>query len=78
MSDAQIAAIRDSLTQIKVCVARLDERADARDALIKSRHERMDKMELKLERLDLKVAAAMGGVALISYCLYRQQYNFPQ
>ena len=69
MSDSHIAAIQNSLTEIKVCVARLDEREAARSKLMELQSTRMDYMERKLSNLDKKVAAAVGMVALISYGL---------
>tara|TARA_Y100000401_G_scaffold112581_1_gene112179 strand:- start:1824 stop:2054 length:231 start_codon:yes stop_codon:yes gene_type:complete len=69
MSDSHIAAIQNSLTEIKVCVARLDEREAARSNLMEAQSSRMDLMESKLANLDKKVAAAIGMVALISYGL---------
>ena len=69
MSDPQIAAIQNSLTEIKICVARLDEREAARSKLMELQSTRMDYMERKLSNLDKKVAAAIGMVALISYGL---------
>ena len=50
-------------------MARLDERSAAREAQFDMQNQRLDKMETKLQRLDMKVAAAMGMVALISYGL---------
>jgi|TARA_R100001594_G_scaffold144562_1_gene193766 hypothetical protein len=69
MSDPQIAAIQNSLTEIKICVARLDEREAARSKLMELQSTRMDYVERKLSNLDKKVAAAIGMVALISYGL---------
>ena len=69
MSDPQIAAIQNSLTEIKICVARLDAREAARSKLMELQSTRMDYMERKLSNLDKKVAAAVGMVALISYGL---------
>ena len=69
MSDPQIAAIQNSLTEIKICVARLDERSAAREKSMELQSYRLDHMEKKLQKLDMKVAAAMGMVALISYGL---------
>tara|TARA_R100001129_G_scaffold110903_1_gene76108 strand:+ start:243 stop:413 length:171 start_codon:yes stop_codon:yes gene_type:complete len=50
-------------------MARLDERSAAREKAMEVQITRLDYMEKKLQRLDLKVAAAMGAVALISYGL---------
>ena len=69
MSDSHIAAIQNSLTEIKVCVARLDEREAARSKLMELQSTRMDYMERKLSNLDKKVVAAMGAIALIAYGL---------
>ena len=76
MSEAQIDkvwavtnGIRRDVGEIKVCMARLDERAAARETQVELQSIRLDKMEHRLQRLDLKVAAAMGMVALISYGL---------
>ena len=76
MSEAQIDkvwavtnGIRKDVNEIKICVARLDERSAARESLGELQSIRLDKMEHRLQRLDLKVAAAMGMVALISYGL---------
>ena len=76
MSEAQIDkvwavtnGIRRDVSEIKICMARLDERSAAREAHVELQSNRLDKMEHRLQRLDLKVAAAMGMVALISYGL---------
>ena len=76
MPDAQIDkvwsvtnGIRMDVSEIRVCMARLDERSAAREKAMEVQIARLDYMEKKLQRLDLKVAAAMGGVALISYGL---------
>jgi len=61
--------IRRDVGEIKICMARLDERSAAREAQTDLQSSRLDKLETRLQRLDLKVAAAMGGVALISYML---------
>ena len=63
------SGIRSDVLKIKVFLARLEERAKARDGQVAAQAARMDRLETKLQRLDLKVAAAMGGVALISYGL---------
>ena len=69
MSAPQIAAIHNSLTEIKICVARLDEREAARSKLMEIQSTRMDYMERKIAGLDKKVVAAMGAIALIAYGL---------
>ena len=76
MAEAQIDkvwavtnGIRRDVSEIKVCLARLDERSAARVAQEELQNQRLDKMETKLQKLDLKAAAAMGMVALISYGL---------
>ena len=76
MADTQIEqvwtvtnGIRRDVSEIKICMARLDERSAAREKAMEVQIARLDYMERKLQRLDLKVAAAMGGVALISYGL---------
>ncbi len=76
MSDTQIEqvwavtnGIRRDVSEIKICMARLDERSAAREKAMEVQITRLDYMEKKLQRLDLKVAAAMGAVALISYGL---------
>ena len=61
--------IRKDVSEIKICMARLDERSAAREKAVELQSTRLDYMERKLQKLDLKVAAAMGGVALISYGL---------
>ena len=73
MPDAQIDkvwavtnGIRMDVSEIKICLARLDERSASREAQAEMQNQRLDKMETKLQRLDMKVAAAMGAVALIS------------
>ena len=76
MPDAQLDkvwavtnGIRMDVSEIKVCLARLDERSASREAQVEMQNQRLDKMETKLQRRDMKVAAAMGAVALISYGL---------
>lgn len=61
--------IRSDVNEIKICLARLDERSAARESQFAVQSHRMDQLEAKLQKLDLKVAAAMGMVALISYGL---------
>jgi hypothetical protein len=61
--------IRSDVNEIKICLARLDERSAARESQFAVHSHRLDQMESKLQKLDLKVAAAMGMVALISYGL---------
>ena len=61
--------IRSDVNEIKICLARLDERSAARESQFAVQAHRMDHLEAKLQKLDLKVAAAMGMVALISYGL---------
>ena len=63
------SGIRADVLDIKVCLARLEERAKARDGHVETQGARMDRLETKIQRLDMKVAAAMGGVALISHGL---------
>jgi len=62
-----VAAIQSDVNHIKVCLARLEERAVNRSTMANAQSARLDKMESKLSRLDLKIAAAMGGVALIAW-----------
>ena len=76
MSEAQIDkvwavtnGIRRDVGELKICMARLAERSAAREAQVEIQSIRLDKMEHRLQRLDLKVAAAMGMGALISYGL---------
>ena len=76
MADTQIEqvwavtnGIRRDVSEIKICMARLDERSAAREKAVEVQITRLDYMEQKLQRLDLKVAAAMGMVALMSYGL---------
>lgn len=61
--------IRQDVQEIKVAVARIEERSTMRDSQVDLAAARMDRLETKLQRLDLKVAAAMGAVVLISYGL---------
>ena len=61
--------IRKDVSEIKICMARLDERSAAREKSMELQSHRLDHMEKKLQKLDMKVAAAMGMVALISYGL---------
>tara|TARA_R100001082_G_scaffold104280_1_gene75520 strand:+ start:28218 stop:28466 length:249 start_codon:yes stop_codon:yes gene_type:complete len=76
MADTQIEqvwavtnGIRRDVSEIKICMARLDERSAAREKSMELQSHRLDHMEKKLQKLDMKVAAAMGMVALISYGL---------
>ena len=69
MPDAQIASIHNSLTEIKICVARLDERAAAREKLMEVQSTRLDFLERKVSTLDKKIVGAMGGVTIIAYML---------
>jgi len=62
-----VAAIQSDVNHIKVCLARLEERAVNRSTMANAQSARLDKMESKLSRLDMKIAAAMGGVALIAW-----------
>ncbi len=69
MSEQHIASIQNSLTDIKICVARLDERAAARDKLMEVQSTRLDYLERKVSTLDKKIVGAMGGVTIIAYML---------
>ena len=69
MSEQHIASIQNSLTDIKNCVARLDERAAARDKLREVQSTRLDCLERKVSTLDKKIVGAMGGVTIIAYML---------
>ena len=69
MSDQQIAAINSSLTEIKVCMARLDERAASRDQIMQLQSVRLDDLERKVSHLDKKIVGAMGGLTVIAYAL---------
>ena len=62
-----VAAIQSDVNHIKVGLARLEERAVNRSTMANAQSARLDKMESQLSRLDLKLAAAMGGVALIAW-----------
>ncbi len=64
---ASVTTIEADVNHIKVCLARLEERAVNRSTMANAQSARLDKMESKLSRLDLKIAAAMGGVALIAW-----------
>lgn len=61
--------IRTDVQDIKVAVARIEERSMIRDNQVTLQADRMDRLESRLQNLDLKVAGAMGGVAIISYGL---------
>lgn len=60
-------AIKSDVAGIKVAVARLEERAAARDTKIDMIAIRMEAMESRVQKLDLKLAGAMGGVLLIAW-----------
>jgi len=60
-------AIKSDVAGIKVAVARLEERAAARDTKIDMIAIRMETMESRVQKLDLKLAGAMGGVLLIAW-----------
>tara|TARA_Y100001963_G_scaffold58092_1_gene81287 strand:+ start:1098 stop:1337 length:240 start_codon:yes stop_codon:yes gene_type:complete len=62
-------AIKSDVAGIKVAVARLEERAAARDTKIDLIASRMEAMESRVQKLDLKLAGAMGGVLLIAWGL---------
>ena len=61
--------IRADVGEIKIALARMEERHAMREVQVAAQSARMDRLETKLQRLDLKVEAAMGVVALISYGL---------
>mgnify|MGYP004452242455 FL=1 len=76
MPQAQIAdlwkvtsGIREDVGEIKIAIARMEERSTMRDGQVDVQSARLDRLETKLQRLDMKVAAAMGAVMLISYGL---------
>ena len=60
-------AIRNDVHQIKVGLARLEERESARAQQIESIAKQMETMGARVNKLDLKLAAAMGGVTLIAW-----------
>ena len=62
-----VDTIRSDVAGIKVSVARLDERSVARDTKIDLIASRMEAMESRVQKLDLKLAGAMGGVLLIAW-----------
>ena len=62
-------AIKSDVAGIKVSLARLEERAGARDMKIDLIASRMEAMESRVQKLDLKLAGAMGGVMLIAWGL---------
>ena len=61
------AATKDAC--IPKLVARLDERAAARDKLMEVQSTRLDYLERKVSTLDKKIVGAMGGVTIIAYML---------
>ena len=63
------SGIREDVGEIKIAIARMEERSTMRDGQVDVQAARMDRLETKLQRLDMKVAAAMGAVMLISYGL---------
>ena len=62
-----VDTIRDDVYQIKIVLARLEERSANRDLQISTTASRLEAMETRLQKLDIKLAAAMGGVALIAW-----------
>ncbi len=48
-------------------LARLEERGANRDVIMAHNSARLESMENRLQKLDIKLAAAMGGVALIAW-----------
>ena len=62
-----VDAIKSDVADISVAVARLDERSVARDTKIDLIASRMEAMESRVQKLDLKLAGAMGGVMLIAW-----------
>ena len=62
-----VDAIKQDVAGIKVSLARLEERAGARDMKIDLIASRMEAMESRVQKLDLKLAGAMGGVLLIAW-----------
>tara|TARA_R100000655_G_scaffold26070_4_gene53776 strand:- start:333 stop:584 length:252 start_codon:yes stop_codon:yes gene_type:complete len=62
-----VDAIKQDVAGIKVTIARLDERSLTRDAKIDLIASRMEAMESRVQKLDLKLAGAMGGVLLIAW-----------
>ena len=63
------SGIREDVGEIKIAIARMEERSAMRDGQGDGQSARLDRLETKLQRLDMKVAAAMGAVMLISYGL---------
>ena len=60
-------AIKSDVAGIKVTLARLEERGANRDVLMANNSNRLESMESKLQKLDIKLAAAIGGVTLIAW-----------
>jgi hypothetical protein len=60
-------AIKTDVASIKVTMARLEERSVARDAQIELIARQVETMGGRVNKLDLKLAAAMGGVTLIAW-----------
>ena len=63
------SGIREDVGEIKIAIARMEERSTMRDSQVDVQSARLDRLETKLQRLDMKAAAAMGAVMLISYGL---------
>jgi len=65
MSD--FAAIQQDVIDIKITLARIEERGIVRAAQSEAQVIRIDGIERKLSNLDKKVVAAMGAVALLAW-----------
>lgn len=65
MSD--FAAIQQDVIDIKITLARIEERGIVRAAQSEAQVIRIDGIEKKLSSLDKKVVAAMGAVALLAW-----------
>ena len=65
MSD--FAAIQQDVIDIKITLARIEERGIVRAAQSEAQVIRIDGIEKKLSNLDKKVVAAMGAVALLAW-----------
>ena len=63
------SGIREDVGEIKIAIARMEERSAMRDGQVDVQSARLDRLETKLQRLDMKVAAARGAVRRISYGL---------
>ncbi len=60
-------SIKSDVYDIKVTLARLDERSASRDATVQVMASKLDAVEARVNKLDIKLAAAVAGMMVVAW-----------